>query len=57
MPMAKRTHTTAMGEISETAILVAMNDAPQTITANRASRYGRVLGLDMVVPVQEDGEL
>jgi len=42
MPIAKRIHITAIGEISPTAILVAMNDAPQTSTANRASKYGMI---------------
>jgi hypothetical protein len=29
-----------MGDICPTAIFVAMNDAPQTMTANRASKIG-----------------
>jgi hypothetical protein len=44
-PIAKRSQTTVMGETSRKATLVAIKDAPQTVTANRASRMGISLDL------------
>src|SRR5512138_236339 len=49
--MAKRIHTTVTGVRSRSATLVAINDAPQTTTANVASRYGKNLELDMNFPL------
>src|SRR5690348_12004715 len=39
-PMANRSQTTVTGWTSATAILVAMKEAPQTTTANRALAMG-----------------
>jgi hypothetical protein len=39
-----------MGEISSSATLVAIKEAPQTITANNASAWGKSFELDMDIP-------
>jgi hypothetical protein len=49
-PMRNRSQTIVRGEISFNAILVAMNDAPQTITAKNASKYVNSFELDMQLP-------
>ena len=46
-PIANLNHTTVMGKISRKATFVAMKEAPQVMTANRASKYGKTFDLDM----------
>jgi hypothetical protein len=56
-PTVNLTHTTVTGEMSRRTILVAMNEAPQTMTANIASKYGKSFEFDMDFPLAKDDEL